>query len=69
MNSSEHHDPPSGTAVSSNGVVEAADRLYCAECALHAAFESHVDSWISAAYERLHEAVADHVAALAACAA
>ena len=38
----------------------AAERLYRAEVALHAAFESGVDAWISAAYDRLHEALAEH---------
>ncbi|HEX3336750.1 MAG TPA: hypothetical protein VHS54_09835 [Jatrophihabitans sp.] len=32
-------------------------RLYDAETALHAAHQTHVDTWIAAAYDRLHEAV------------
>ena len=31
--------------------------LYDAECALHAARQSHVPQWIAAAAERLHTAV------------
>jgi len=42
----------------------AARRLYDAEGALHAAHQSGVDFWISAAADRLHEAVVEHVAAL-----
>jgi hypothetical protein len=44
----------------------AAQHLYDAECALHIAHQSHVDPWIAAAGERLHEALAEHVAATAA---
>ncbi len=47
-----------------SGIDEAAERLYCAEVALHAAFSSHIDEWISAAYEHLHLAVAAHRAAM-----
>jgi WhiB family redox-sensing transcriptional regulator len=43
----------------------AARRLYDAECALHAAHHSHVEEWIAAANEKLHEAVAGYLAALA----
>jgi hypothetical protein len=47
--------------------VEAAGRdLYNAECALHTARQSHVDAWIAAASERLHEAIAEHLFAVAA---
>jgi hypothetical protein len=45
----------------------AADRMYGAECTLHAAFEAHDDAWIAAAYDRLHDAIAEHTEALAAC--
>ena len=41
--------------------------LYDAECALHVAHQTHVDAWITAASDRLHEAVADHLAVLADC--
>jgi hypothetical protein len=43
---------------------EAARRLYDAEIALHIARQTGVDAWISAAYDRLHEAIAAHTAAL-----
>jgi hypothetical protein len=35
----------------------AAVRLHCAELALHDAHQTHVDAWISAAADRLHDAV------------
>jgi hypothetical protein len=38
-------------------------RLYDAETALHAAHQTHVDAWVSAAYDRLHEAVVAHTQA------
>lgn len=38
-------------------------RMYEAELALHAARQSQVDFWISAAYDRLHEAILEHGAA------
>lgn len=44
---------------------EAASRLYDAEVALHAAHASHVDEWIAAAADRLHEAIQAHLAAVA----
>lgn len=42
-----------------------ARHLYDAECALHNAHQSHVDAWITAASDRLHAAVAEHLAAQA----
>jgi hypothetical protein len=33
-----------------------------AECALHAAHQTHDDAWIAAASERLHQAVTDYLA-------
>jgi hypothetical protein len=45
---------------------EAARHLYDAETALHIARQSGVGAWISAAYDRLSEAIADHVRAVAA---
>jgi hypothetical protein len=30
---------------------------------LHAAHQTHVDAWVSAAYDRLHEAVVAHTQA------
>ena len=43
----------------------AARRLYDAEVALHIAHASHVDAWIKAASDRLHEAVVAHLSAVA----
>ena len=42
----------------------AAGRLYDAEAALHIARQTGVYAWIGAAYARLHEAIADHIAAV-----
>lgn len=41
-----------------------AAKLYDAECALHAAHQTGVDEWISAAADALHLAVVRHEAAL-----
>ena len=50
-------------AAAAGDVESAAQRLYDAETALHAARQSHVDRWISAASDRLHEAyLAYHLA-------
>jgi hypothetical protein len=43
-----------------------AEHLYNAECALHAAHQSHIDAWIAAASNRLHEALSEYLAAEAA---
>jgi hypothetical protein len=45
---------------------DAARRMYDAEVALHIARQAGVTAWISAAYDRLHEAIANHTAALTA---
>jgi hypothetical protein len=42
--------------------------MYDAEVALHIARQTGVDAWVSAAYNRLHEAIAQHSAAVAATA-
>ena len=55
-------------AGSPDPVAAAAERIYRAECALHAAFQAHEDSWVAAAYDRLHEAILEHSAALASAA-
>ena len=47
----------------------AAGRLYDAECAWHDAHQTHVDAWILAASVKLHDAIATHLAAVAASAA
>jgi len=39
-----------------------AEHLYNAECALHAAHQSHIDAWIAAASNRLHEALSESLA-------
>jgi len=51
------------TRTDSARVAAAAQHLYEAECALHTAHQSHVDAWIAAASDRLHEAVVEHLAA------
>lgn len=65
MISKEYDEAQAAVTCSACGVAEAEDHLYRAECALHAAFESQVDAWISAAYDRLHEAIAEHTSAVA----
>ena len=42
----------------------AAQNLYDAECALHAAHQSHVNAWIAAASDKLHLAVEEFLAVL-----
>jgi hypothetical protein len=42
------------TAEDQIAVLKARARVYDAECALHAARQSHVDAWIAAAAEHLH---------------
>lgn len=42
----------------------AARNLYDAECALHAARQSHVNAWIAAANDKLHLAVEEFLAVL-----
>ena len=44
----------------------AARHVYDAECALHNARQSRVDSWIAAAADKLHQALVEHLAAVAA---
>lgn len=43
----------------------AARHMYEAEIMLHCARQSHIDAWVTAAYERLHEAVHEHDLAMA----
>jgi hypothetical protein len=47
-------------------ISETARHLYDAETALHIARQSGVSAWISAAYDRLSEAITDHIRAVAA---
>jgi hypothetical protein len=52
---------PSMASVRGNDpVAVAAQHMYAAEVALHTARQSGVDSWVSAAYDRLHAAIAEH---------
>ena len=51
-------------AVADEREADAARRMYDAEVALHIARQTGVDAWISAAYDRLHEAIAAHTAAV-----
>ncbi|HZC69271.1 MAG TPA: hypothetical protein VE442_01125 [Jatrophihabitans sp.] len=46
-------------------VHSAAGHLYDAECALHAAHQSHTEAWITAANEKLHDAVTEYLEAAA----
>jgi hypothetical protein len=46
-----------------------ARRLYDAEVQLHIARQTHVDVWIAAAYDKLHVAIREHLAATGAAAA
>jgi hypothetical protein len=38
-------------------LAQASEQVYAAECALHAARQAQDDTWVSAAYERLHQAL------------
>jgi hypothetical protein len=57
----QHFSRTDGTRVEA-----AAQHLYDAECALHTAHQSHVAAWITAASDRLHDAIVEHLAAEAA---
>jgi hypothetical protein len=57
---------PVTASTSAEQVRIAACHLYDAECALHVAHQSHVDAWIAAANSKLHAAIAEHLAAVAA---
>jgi hypothetical protein len=46
-------------------VHSAADFLYAAECAFHDAHQTQIDAWIKAAADKLHNAIAAHLAAIA----
>lgn len=52
--------------VTDERVHSAACHLYDAECAVHIAHQSHVDAWIDAASNRLHEALDRYLSVLAA---
>lgn len=46
-------------------VAIAARHMYEAEITLHAARQAHIDAWIAAASDKLHQAIVEHLAALA----
>ena len=51
------------SACSGTDDLRTAQRLvYDAETTLHAARQSGIDSWVAAAYDRLHESLAAHAA-------
>jgi hypothetical protein len=52
-------DPPA-----ENRADVTARHLFEAEVALHIAHQSHVDAWIAAAGDKLHQAVVEHLAAI-----
>lgn len=62
MHTIENADRP-GAGETTTRLAAAADRMYRAECALHAARQAHIDSWVAAAYDRLHEAILEHTVA------
>jgi len=51
-------------SASTVAVTDAKRRLYDAETALHTAHTTHVDEWIAAAADRLHDAVEAYLAAV-----
>ena len=57
---------PATRANSPVAVIDAKRRLYDAETALHTAHTTHVDAWIAAAADRLHEAVEAYLAVVVA---
>jgi hypothetical protein len=54
------------STLSEHRVHAAACHLYDAECALRIAHQSRVTEWVTAASARLHDAIADHLAAITA---
>lgn len=58
-------DPTTAHDAHRERVRAAASHLYDAEWTLHIAHQTKVDAWIAAANERLHEAITEHLAALA----
>jgi hypothetical protein len=67
MTLNEHPDQSYQQAVAAKEV--AAQALYRAELAVHDAHQTHVDTWIGAAHDRLHVAIGRYLAAQAAVAA
>jgi hypothetical protein len=64
----DHTDTAPANDAATN-VEACACHLYDAECALHAAHQSGVEDWITAAADKLHQAVVDYLAAVAAATA
>jgi len=54
---------PDSTAADARAAA-AQQHMYEAEVTLHAARMADVDSWVAAAYDRLHEAIAEHCEAM-----
>lgn len=54
--------PAASLAPDPAALAAAAARLFRAEIALHDAHQTHVDCWIAAAGDRLHEALVDYLA-------
>ena len=48
-----------------NRVDATARHLFEAEVALHIAHQSHVDDWIAAAGDKLHQAIVEYLASIA----
>lgn len=61
------HTAPEATHEDQDLVRTAAAHLYDAECALHNAHQAHVDAWITAANQKLHEAVSAYLDAAERC--
>lgn len=57
------------TGQGADRLATAEQRMYDGEVALHDAWQSGVDVWIAAAYEKLHKAISEHTAALRDCTA
>jgi hypothetical protein len=53
-----------GTSEERRRAEDAARHLYDAEVALHIAHQTHVDAWITAAADRLHDALVEHLRAV-----
>lgn len=59
---------PADQTVTANQAVEIGKRrVYDAETSLHAASQSGVDAWVSAAYDRLHIELVSYEALLVCC--
>ncbi|SOD72883.1 hypothetical protein SAMN05892883_2201 [Jatrophihabitans sp. GAS493] len=61
MTTTPHADTQTST---DERVAQAAHRLYEAELAVHTAHQTGNDDWITAANNRLHQAIVDHTVAV-----